>query len=574
VNNDLYIKESNEIFDAIVVGSGISGGWAAKELCERGLKTLMIERGRVVEHKKDYIGEGVPPWKEPYRSKVNNLVTEQQAIQKQCYAFTDNTKHFFGNDRDLPYQTAEGTTFSWIRGNQLGGKSLTWHRQSYRLSDHDFSANKLDGFGNDWPIRYKDLAPWYSHVERHAGISGEAAGLPQLPDSEFQPPFEMTAPEIAIKASIEKYYPDRHLIMGRMAHLTEPSELHISQGRVNCQTRDECQKGCSFGAYFSTQSSTLPAAAQTGNLHIAPNSVVHSLIYDEKTRRVKGVKVIDNNDLSEREYLGKVVFLCASTIGSAQVMLNSKSKAFPNGIANSSGVLGHYLMDHNYNARIEGDIPGFENEYYRGRRPGGLLIPNFQYEPSRYSKNYVRGYSFSGDASREDWRSGQERDGFGADFKAKLSRAGKWRFGMTAQGEMLPRFENQVALHSTMKDKWGIPQLEFNCRWSDNEKLMMEDAAEVGRKMFIKVGLENVTAEATERPPGIAIHELGTARMGRDPKTSVLNSFNQCHDVDNLFVTDGSSFSSSATQNPSLTFMALTARAVDYAVKEIKAGRI
>lgn len=574
MNDDLYIRDSNETYDAIVVGSGISGGWAAKELCERGFKTLMIERGRVVEHRKDYIGEGVPVWKQPNRGKVDNLLTQQQQIQKECYAFSDTTKHFFGNDRDLPYQTAPGTTFSWIRGNQLGGKSLTWHRQCYRLSDHDFSANKLDGFGTDWPIRYKDLAPWYSHVERHAGISGESAGLPQLPDGEFLPPFEMTAPEIAIKASVEKSYPDRRLIMGRMAHLTEPTELHISQGRVNCQARSECQKGCSFGAYFSTQSSTLPAAAKTGNLHIAADSVVHSLIYDEETRRVKGVKIIDNNDLSEREYLGKVVFMCASTIGSAQVMLNSKSKTFPHGIANSSGALGHYLMDHNYNAGIVGDIPGFEDEYYRGRRPGSLLIPNFQYEPSRYRKSYVRGYSFSGEASREDWTSKQESDGFGTDFKAQLSQAGKWKFGMMAQGEMLPRFENHLALHPTLKDKWGIPQLVFNCRWSDNEKLMMEDAAEVGRQMFIKAGLENVAAEATERPPGIAIHELGTARMGRDPKTSVLNGYNQCHDVDNLFVTDGSSFSSSATQNPSLTFMALTARAVDYAAKEIKAGRI
>ncbi len=532
MNDDLYIKESSETFDAIVVGSGISGGWAAKEFCERGLKTLMIERGRVVEHRKDYIGEGIPPWKQPYRTRVNNLLTEQRyKIQQQCYAFNDATKHFFGNDRDLPYTTAEGTNFSWIRGNQLGGKSLTWHRQCYRLSDHDFSANSLDGHGTDWPVRYKDLAPWYSHVEKHAGISGEAAGLQQLPDSEFLPPFEMTAPEKAIKAAIEKHYPDRTLIIGRTAHLTRPTELHISQGRVVCQARNECQKGCSFGAYFSTQSSTLPAAAKTGNLHIAPNSVVDSLIYDEKTRRVKGVRVVDNDDLSEREYYGKVIFLCASTLGSTHIMLNSRSRAFPNGIANSSGALGHYLMDHNYNARITGDIPGFEEEYYRGRRPAGVLIPNFQFEPGRYGNGYVRGFSFDGGASRESWKDKQEQDGFGADFKARLSQAGKWKFHLGAQGEMLPRFENHVALHPSLKDKWGIPQLVFDCRWSDNERLMMEDAAKVGKEMLIKAGLENVSGEATDRPPGIAIHELGTARMGRDPKTSVLNGYNQCHDV-------------------------------------------
>lgn len=575
MNDDLYIKETNQVFDAIVVGSGISGGWAAKEFCERGLKTLMIERGPVVEHRKDYIGEGIPPWQQPYRNKVNNLLVEQQhKIQQECYAFNDSTKHFFGNDRDLPYTTAKGTTFSWIRGNQLGGKSLTWHRQSYRLSDHDFAANSLDGHGNDWPIRYKDLASWYSHVEIHAGISGSHEDLPQLPDSEYLPPFEMTVPEKAIKASIEKNFPGRKMIMGRTAHLTKPTELHLSQGRIQCMARNECHKGCSFGAYFSTQSSTLPSAAKTGNLHVAANSVVQSLIYDEKTQKVKGVRIVDNNDLSEREYFGKVVFLCASTIGSTQIMLNSKSKSFPNGIANSSGVLGHYLMDHNYNARAQGDIPGFENEYYRGRRPGGILIPNFQYEPSLGSKKYLRGFAYSGGAYRENWQSMKETDGLGISLKQKLGQAGKWKFNLSAQGEMLPRFENHIALHPTLKDKWGMPQLEMNCRWSENEVAMMKDAAELGAEMLVKAGLENVTSQATSRNPGIAIHEVGTARMGLDPKTSVLNGYNQCHDVDNLFVTDGASFCSSAVQNPSLTFMALTVRAVDYASTQLKLGRI
>ena len=364
MSDQMYIKDTDETFDAIVIGSGLSGGWAAKELCERGLKTLMIERGRVVEHRKDYIGEGVAPWDMPMRGKVDNILLEQRyRIQKQCYAFNDATKHFFGNDRDLPYTTKDDTTFSWIRANQLGGKSLLWHRQSYRLSDHDFAANSLDGHGNDWPIRYADIEKWYGHVERHAGISGAKEGLEQLPDSEFLPPFDMTKPEVDIKAAIEKVYPDRKMIMGRMAHLTQPSELHIKQGRVQCQARNECQKGCSFGAYFSTQSSTLPAAAATGNLHIAPNSVVHSLIYDEQSKKVRGVRVIDNDTLAEREYYAKVVFLCASTLGSTQIMLNSTSRTFPDGIANSSGVLGHYLMDHNYNAGATGDVPGYEDEY-------------------------------------------------------------------------------------------------------------------------------------------------------------------------------------------------------------------
>jgi|TARA_B110000091_G_scaffold212620_1_gene259754 choline dehydrogenase-like flavoprotein len=575
MNEDLYIKESSEIFDAIVIGSGITGGWAAKEFCERGFKTLMIERGPVVEHRKDYIGESKPSWQQPTRNVVDNLlVQEQYKVQQECYAFTDATKQFFGNDRDLPYSTANDTSFTWIRGNQLGGRSLLWHRQSYRLSDHDFQANKLDGYGNDWPIRYKDLESWYSHVEIHAGISGSTEGLEQLPDSEFLPPFEMMKPELAIKASIEEHFPGRHMIMGRAAHITKPTELHLSQGRVKCQARNECQNGCSFGAFFSTQSSTLPSAAKTGNLHIAANSVVQSLIYDDSTQRVKGVRIIDNDDLSEREYYGKVVFLCASTLGTAQIMLNSKSKDFPDGIANSSGTLGHYLMDHNFNARAYGDIPGYEDEYFKGRRPSGIYIPNFQYEPKRGSKKYLRGYALGGSASREDWKDRTQLDGFGVEFKRTLSQAGGWKFELFAQGEMLPRYENHVALHPTLKDKWGIPQLIINCRWSDNELLMMKDAALEMEKMLKKAGLQNVTSNVTQGPPGLAIHEVGTARMGADPATSVLNGFNQCHDIDNLFVTDGASFCSTATQNPSLTMMALTVRAVDYAAKEMKLGHI
>ncbi len=575
MSEKLYINKTTEVFDAIVVGSGISGGWAAKEFCERGFKTLMIERGRVVEHRKDYIGEGKKPWQTPFRTRVDNLLVEQQyKIQKQCYAFNDTTKHFFGNDRDLPYTTKEGTEFSWIRANQLGGKSLLWHRQSYRLSDHDFSANKNDGHGIDWPIRYKDLEKWYSHVETHAGIAGSKENLEQLPDSEFIPPFDMTGPEKFIKKQIEKQYADRKMIVGRTAHLTEPTDLHISQGRVKCQARNECQRGCSFGAYFSTQSSTLPAAAKTGNLSIAPNSVVHSLIYDEKTKKVKGVRVIDNDDLSEREYYAKTVFMCASTVASTQIMLNSKSKHFPNGIANSSGVLGHYLMDHNYNAGASAEIEGFDNDYYSGRRPTGILIPNFQYKPALYKKDYVRGYCLSGVTSRMGWRLNTEDDGFGVDFKKKLQGPGKWMLRLGAQGEMLPRFDNQMSLHPTKKDKWGMPLVHFDVTYSENERLMMEDAANEAAKMLNAIGLKNVKSEVRHSPPGLAIHEIGTARMGKDPKQSVLNGFNQCHDIDNLFVTDGSSFCSSAVQNPSLTFMALTARAVDYAVKEMKAGRI
>lgn len=572
-----YINETREKFDVLIVGSGITGGWAAKEFCERGYKTLLVERGRAVEHRKDYIGEGKGPWQFPNRTKVDNLLVEQQyKIQQKCYAFTDATKHFFGNDRDLPYSTETGTGFDWIRANQLGGKSLLWHRQSYRLSDFDFNANKADGHGNDWPVRLKDLEKWYQLVERHAGISGQKENLTQLPDSEFLPPFEMNSPEKMVKERLAKAYPDRPMVMGRAAHLTEPTQYHIDQGRMRCMARNECQKGCSFGAYFSSQSSTLPAAAKTGNLHIAPNSVVHSLIYDEKRNRVRGVRVIDNDDLSTREYFADVVFLCASTLGSTQIMLNSTSVKFPNGIANSSGVLGHYLMDHNYNAGADGRIEGFEDEFYSGRRPTGPYIPNFYYEPSRYAKGFVRGYALSGGAGRGSWRGGASSDGIGTDYKNRLIKPSGWYFGVYAQGEMLPRYENTVSLHPNKKDKWGIPQLHINCTWSENEKLMMDDAAIQAEKMLTAAGVKDVKSWTSydRTNPGLAIHEVGTARMGDDPKQSVLNKYNQSHDIPNLFVTDGSAFCSSAVVNPSLTFMAFTARAVDYCAKEMKAKRI
>lgn len=572
-----YINETKEKFDVLVIGSGITGGWAAKEFCERGFKTLMVERGRVVEHRKDYISEGRGPWDFPNRMKVDNLLANQEhSVQKRCYAFNDATKHFFGNDRDLPYTTPDDKGFEWIRGNQLGGKSLLWHRQSYRMSDFDLNANKADGYGIDWPIRYKDLEKWYQYVERHAGISGNNENLAQLPDSEFLPAFEMNSPEKMVRKNLAKAFPERPMIMGRCAHLTEPTQYHIEQGRMRCMARNECQKGCSFGAFFSSQSSTLPAAAKTGNLHIAPNSVVESLIYDEQTNRVRGVRVIDNDDLSTREYFADVVFLCASTLGSTQIMLNSKSAKFPNGIANSSGVLGHYLMDHNYNAGANGRIEGFEEEFYSGRRPTGPYIPNFRYEPSRYGKGFVRGYALAGAAGRSDWRGMAQEDGFGEDFKNSLIKPGSWFFSMYAQGEMLPRFENQVSLNTDKKDKWGMPQLHIECAWSENEKLMMDDAAEQAEKMLIAAGLKDVKSWTSyhKNNPGLAIHEVGTARMGKDPKASVLNQYNQTHDIPNLFVTDGSSFCSGAVVNPSLTFMAMTVRAVDYCAKEMKAKRV
>jgi choline dehydrogenase-like flavoprotein len=577
MNKNIYIIKSTEIFDAIVVGSGISGGWAAKELTEKGLKTLMVERGRPVEHRTDYVGEGIKPWQMPFRGQIEkSIVDEQHYVQKKCYAFNDATKHFFGNDKDYPYSTPKDKPFDWIRGNQLGGKSLLWHRQSYRWSEHDFTANARDGQGTDWPIRYKDIEKWYDHVEIHAGISGSEENLEILPDSKFLPPFEMNAVEKEMKARIEKKWKTRKLIMGRTAHLSVPAPHHTAQGRIQCQARNECQKGCSFGAYFSTQSSTLPSALATNNLTIATNSIVHSVIYDPKTNRATGVRVIDADTLETREYFAKVIFLCASTLGTTQIMLNSKSESFPTGIANSSGALGHYLMDHLYGAGASGRVEGFEEEYYSGRRPTGLVMPRFT-NYSEMNPNFLRGYQITGSAMREGWDTFSQRDGFGADYKAAIRSAGSWIFNLGGSGEMLPRYENQVSLHPTLKDKWGMPQLHIECDLSENDWKMFEDIADTCAEILEGIGVKEVTKKIDAKKdwhPGLAIHEMGTARMGKDPKTSVLNGWNQAHDVPNLFVTDGSSMASCASQNPSLTYMALTARAADYAVQQLKTGKI
>jgi choline dehydrogenase-like flavoprotein len=577
MDNNIYIVKSKTIYDAIVVGSGISGGWAAKELTEKGLKTLMVERGRPVEHRKDYIGEGLKAWQMPFRGKVEkSVVDEQHYIQQKCYAFNDATKHFFGNDKDYPYSTPKDKPFDWIRGNQLGGKSLLWHRQAYRWAEHDFSANARDGHGVDWPIRYQDIEKWYDHVELHAGISGSTENLEILPDSKFLPPFEMNAVEKEMKARIEGKWKTRKLIMGRTAHLSVPAPHHLAQGRVQCQARNECQKGCSFGAYFSTQSSTLPSALATNNLSIATNSIVHSVIYDPKTNRATGVRVIDAETLETREYYAKIIFLCASTLGTTQIMLNSVSESFPTGIANSSGALGHYLMDHLYGAGASGRVEGFTEEYYSGRRPTGLVMPRFT-NYSELTSKFLRGYQLTGSAYRQSWDSFSHEDGFGADYKNKIRTAGSWMFSLGGSGEMLPRYENQVSLHPTLKDKWGIPQLHIECELTENDWKMFEDIADTAAEILEGIGVKDVKKKIDAKNgwhPGLAIHEMGTARMGKDPKTSVLNGWNQAHDVPNLFVTDGASMSSCASQNPSLTYMALTARAADYAVQQLKQGKL
>jgi choline dehydrogenase-like flavoprotein len=564
-------------YDAIVIGSGITGGWAAKELTEKGLRTLMIERGRNVVHGRDYITEHKQNWEMPLRNArlaPGNQGAEEYQIQARTGQFRETTKHFFANDREQPYEEAK--PFTWIQGNQVGGKSLIWGRQVYRWSDLDFEANLRDGHGVDWPIRYKDIAPWYSYVERHIGVSGERLNLPQLPDGEFLAPMQMNAGEKFVKAGIERAFPGRHMTIGRVAILTENHK-----GRFACHYCGPCERGCSTGSYFSTQSSTLPYAQATGRLTTLPDTVVHSIIYDEKKNRASGVRVIDTHTNAMREYHARVVFLCASTIGSARVMLNSKSTTFPNGIANSSGVVGHYLMDHHFQAGASGRLDGLDDRYYQGNRPNGIYIPRFRNLGDQASArtDFVRGFGYQGGAGREGWGRGSSEAGVGVALKKRLHDAGRWTMSMTAFAETLPRFENQVTL-SDQVDEYGIPIPRIDCSWGPNELAMRPDMRQSAAEMLEAAGCKNVEQYDRYRPgelgaePGLGIHEMGTARMGRDPKTSALNGWNQAHDVPNLFVTDGSCMASSSCVNPSITYMALTARACDHAVTELKAGRV
>lgn len=561
-------------FDAIVVGSGMSGGWAAKELAEKGMKTLVIERGREVKHRIDYESENRPTWETPFRGKVSpDLANNEYPIQSQCYAFKESTRYFFANDKEQPYSTEEGKPYAWIKGDQVGGRSLLWSRQSYRLSEMDFSANKKDGHGADWPIRYDDIAPWYSYVEKFVGISGSKENIPQLPDSEFLPAIELNCVEKDLKAKMEAKYNDRKLIIGRCAHLTKPTQEHIALGRAPCQYRNQCQRGCSFGAFFSSLSATLPAAERTGNMTMVTDTIVHSLIYDEENKKAKGVRTINRKTGEKIDYYAKVVFLCASTLATLQIMLNSKSDAFPNGFANHSETLGHYLMDHHHNVGATGIHPGFKDRYYYGRRPTGIYIPRFR-NIAKDDTDFLRGYGFQGNAARDDWRAKGQQPGFGKAFKHDIRTPGDWRFFLIGFGETLPYHKNKVTLHGTKKDQWGIPQLHIDCDIFENERKMREDMSKTAADMLKAGGHINVEPYDWGAVPGLGVHEMGGARMGRDPKTSVLNQYNQCHDVDNVFVTDGAAMTSSACQNPSLTYMALTARAVDYAVKQLKQNNL
>lgn len=558
-------KQVNE-YDAIVVGSGISGGWAAKELTEKGLKTLVLERGKNVEHGKDYITEHKGPWEMEFRGRGDRkLFKEKYPRQDRSGVINEYNYHFFVNDKKYPYLTDEENPFLWVRGYQLGGRSLIWGRQCYRWSDLDFEANAKEGIAVDWPIRYKDIEPWYDYVEKFVGITGQEEGLPQLPDGQFLPPMELNCVEQEVKKGIESMFPERTLTIGRAAILTQ-----VHNGRGACHYCGPCSRGCSVGAYFSTQSSTLPAARATGNLTLRTDSIVHSVIYDKETGRATGVRVIDQNTKESMEFYGKVIFLNASTLGTTQILLNSKSDEFPDGLANSSGVLGHYLMDHHFRVGANGTYPGFLDKYTFGNRPNGFYIPRFRNINKDTKMDFLRGFGYQGRAGRAGWGRGLGINGFGTDLKKTLRDPGPWGVGMTAFGEILPRHENRVELAEDQTDDWGIPLLRITASIGENERKMREDMANSAAEMLEAAGAENVSPYYAEYLFGEGIHEMGTARMGRDPKTSVLNEYNQAHDVPNLFVTDGACMVSAACQNPSISYMALTARAVDYAVNELK----
>ncbi|MEQ5806097.1 GMC family oxidoreductase [Alteromonas sp. NFXS44] len=562
----------NTSFEAIVIGSGISGGWAAKELCEKGIKTLMLERGKDIKHREDYHSDFTQPWETIGKGKLNeDILNRDYPVQQKSHVINEYSHDRFIKDPDNPY--IQTSPFAWIRGHHTGGKSIMWGRQSYRLSELNLSENQRDGHGSPWPVRYSDLDPWYSYVEEFAGISGNNDGIDVLPDGNFLKPMEMNCLEKHVSGSITENFPVRRMIIGRAAHLTETKPVHEALGRSNCMYRNQCVRGCSFGGYFSTQSATLPAARNTGNLTLMNNKVVLRILHDEASGRATGVEVVDQLTMEKTQYFARVVFVCASTLGSTQILLNSASSAFPRGLGNSSGVLGHYLMDHNIGAIVVGQYSGFEDKYYKGRRPNGIYIPRFQ-NIGDDKRDFLRGYGFQGGASRTDWAKQAQGKGFGKTLKEKVSTPGDWSMVLVGFGEMLPDFNNKVTLNTTQKDKWGMPLLNVDAKWGENEHKMTDDMIVSGKEMLEAAGLTQVFGFKTGSEPGTGIHEMGTARMGDDPTQSVLNKFNQMHDVKNVFVTDGSAMVSTACQNPSLTYMAMTARAVDYAVKEMRAGRI
>ena len=549
-------------FDAIVVGSGISGGWAAKELCEKGLKVLLLDRGRDLPHGQ-YPTATTETWNFPHRLSLSSEDKARNFVQSRHYSFREDNKHFYINDSENPYE--EQKRFDWIRGDIVGGRSLLWARACYRWSDLDFEANSKDGHGVDWPIRYKDIAPWYDYVESFIGVSGNKDGIGVVPDGKFLPPFEMNCVEELFKARVEDRYRDRKVIMGRTANLTQPLN-----GRGQCQARDLCHRGCPYGAYFSSNSSTIPAALRTGNLTIRPHALVNRVLYDEQKEKATGVEISDTESKRTEEFYAKLVFLNASTVATAFILLNSASSRFPNGLGNGSDQVGRNLMDHHKGLSMSAQVEGYEDRYYYGRRPTSIYIPRFRNVQEQHP-DFIRGYHFGASASRSGGRGDVP---IGADLKEAMSEPGPWQVGLYAFGECLPYPENRVTLHKTQKDQWNRPLVSVDCEFKDNEKRMHADIRETGREMLEGAGFKNVEVRGAISFPGNANHEMGIARMGRDPKTSVLNGFNQMHEVPNVFITDGSCMTSGSCVNPSLTYMALTARACDHAVKQLRKQNI
>jgi choline dehydrogenase-like flavoprotein len=567
----MYMQEdsnSQQTFDAIVIGSGISGGWAAKELCDHGLKTLVLERGRALKHG-DYPTAMKNPWDFEHRGQMPKDVLDANPILRKCYAFDEGTQHHFVRDDEHPY--IQEKPFDWIRGYQEGGKSLIWARQTQRWSRFEFEAPKRDGFAVPWPIGYDDVAPWYSHVEKFVGISGNRDGLENLPDCESLPAFEMNCAEKHIQEKIMANYKDRPVVMGRCAHLTKPNEVHLKQGRGQCQARHLCYRGCPYGGYFSSNSSTLPWADKTGNLTLRTDAVVHSIIYDDKKGKATGVRVVDANTKETKEYYAKIIFVNAATLNTNLILLNSTSERFPNGLGNDNGLLGRYITFHNYRGRVYATLDGMEDQYYSGRRPTMVIMPSFR-NVRKQEMNFKRGYLVAYTVDRSGWNRGSEK--IGPELKNDMMTPGSWNVFMMMQGESIPKYENHVRLSPDQKDKWGIPQLITSVGYDENDDLLVQDFHEQATEMLEKAGCKNIYKEDTKQAPGLDIHEMGGVRMGSDPKTSLLNKWNQLHSCKNVFVTDGACMTSTGTQNPSLTFMAITARAASFAAEEVKKGNL
>jgi choline dehydrogenase-like flavoprotein len=555
---------ANENYDAIVVGSGISGGWAAKELTEKGLTVLLLERGKNIEHGKDYVNAHKGPWEYPHRGNRTYAMEEAYGVLRRDYPLNERNLDWWVNEKDAPY--TEVKRFDWYRGYHVGGRSLLWGRQSYRWSDFDFEANARDGIAVDWPIRYAELAPWYDHVERHAGIAGSIEAMPQLPDGQFQPAMPLNCGEELVAGRVRGLFDGRRrIIPGRVANLTQPL-----QGRAPCQYRNACWLGCPYGAYFSSQSSTLPAAVATGRLTLKPHSIAAEVLYDRGRQRATGVRVIDALTNQSTEYTARVVFLCASTLNSTWLLMQSATDVWPGGLGSSSGELGHNLMDHHFRTGAEGFVvdEALNGQYYFGNRPTGFYIPRYR-NVLGDKRGYLRGFGYQGSASRQGWQRAVREAGIGGDFKDRAAEPGAWQIGGMAFGEVLPYHENKVTLDRAKKDKWGLPVLAIDCETRENERLMREDMKNDMAELLEAAGVRSVTTYDRGYSMGMGIHEMGTARMGNDPKTSVLNRWNQVWDAPNVFVTDGSCMVSAACVNPSLTYMALTARAVDHAVGEL-----